>query len=375
MQDFFAFSKKIMEMNDTIREVLRAFGLDVEAKPFGSGHINTTYLVKSEPRCVLQKINTSIFRDPDGVMNNIFAVTEHLRKKILAAGGDPAKGTLTFLPTVTGEKYFRAPNGDCFRLYRFVEDLVSYDIADTPEKFAASAHAFGKFQKMLADFPSDQLAETIPHFHDTGDRLRQFKEAVAQDQSGRAASVQAEIDFVLAREKDTTVVTDAIADGSVPLRVTHNDTKLNNVLLDPETEEGVCVIDLDTVMPGSLLYDYGDSLRFGASTGAEDEQDLSKISFDLTYFEAYTDAFLCELGESITPREIELLPFSAKLLTLECGMRFLADHINGDVYFRIHRENHNLDRARTQFKLVAEIEEKMAEMTAIVEKICKKYGI
>ena len=375
MQEICCIFGKIMDTKYSVQDVLLEFGLEISANTFGSGHINTTYLVESEPRSILQKINTTVFHDPDGVMENIFAVTEHLRRKIAEAGGDPTRETLTFLPTITGAKYFRTPDGDCYRMYRFVENLMSYDTADTPEKFAASAHGFGKFQKMLADFPSEQLHETIPHFHDTKDRLRQFREAVAADKSGRAASVKEEIDFVLARESDVSVVTDALADGSVPLRVTHNDTKLNNVLLDPVTAEAVCVIDLDTVMPGSLLYDYGDSLRFGASTGAEDEVDLSKISFDLTYFEAYTDAFLSELGDTITPREIELLPFSAKLLTLECGMRFLADHINGDVYFRIHRENHNLDRARTQFKLVADIEAKMDEMQAIVAKICKKYGI
>ena len=260
-------------------------------------------------------------------MENIALVTEHLRKKIVEAGGDPNRETLTVIPTVDGKSYYRAEDGACYRLYLFIERAVSYDMAETPEMFAASAHAFGKFQRMLADFPSEKLHETIPHFHDTGDRLRQFREALEKNAAGRADSVKEEISFVLDRASDVTVVTDAIADGSVPLRVTHNDTKLNNVMLDEKTGEGVCVIDLDTVMPGSLLYDYGDSLRFGASTGAEDETDLSKIWFDLTYFEAYTDAFLSEVGASMTKKEVELLPFSAKLLTLECGMRFLADSL------------------------------------------------
>ena len=359
----------------SVQDVLRKFGLDMPLNSYGNGHINSTYIVESDPKCILQRVNTDIFRHPDQVMENIAAVTAHLREKILAAGGDPLRETLTLLPTADGKPYYTAPDGSCFRLYRFIENTVSYDTAETPALFAASARAFGKFQNMLADFPSEKLYETIPHFHDTGDRLKNFRASVAADKSGRAASVKDEIDFVLARANEVTVITDAIADGSVPLRVTHNDTKLNNVMLDPKTGEGVCVIDLDTVMPGSLLYDYGDSLRFGASTGAEDEQDLSKISFDLTYFEAYTDAFLSELADSITPAEVALLPMGAKLMTLECGMRFLADHIDGDTYFRIHRENHNLDRCRTQFKLVADMEEKMNEMKAIVAKCCDKYGI
>lgn len=356
-------------------EVLKHFALDLPTDSYGNGHINRTYIVKSSPRYILQQINTDIFHNVDGVMDNIQAVTEHLRRKILAAGGDPTRETLTLIPTADGKPYYKAPDGNCYRLYLFIEDAVSYESAETPELFAASAHAFGKFQKMLADFPSEKLFETIPNFHNTGDRLRIFREALAANKSGRADSVKEEIAFVLERAEEMTVVTDAIADGSIPLRVTHNDTKLNNVMLDSKTGEGVCVIDLDTVMPGSLLYDYGDSLRFGASTGSEDEQDLSKISFDLTYFEAYTDAFLQELGDSITPREVELLPFSAKLLTLECGMRFLTDHIDGDTYFRIHRENHNLDRCRTQFKLVADMETKMDAMKAIVKKCCQKHGI
>ncbi len=364
-----------MNSNATAQEILCRFDLDLPADVYGNGHINTTYLVESTPRYILQRINTDIFRRPDQVMDNIAAVTDHLRKKIIAEGGNPNRETLTLIPTVDGKPYYEAPNGDCYRLYLFIERAVSYDAAETPEMFAASAHAFGKFQKMLSDFPSEKLYETIPHFHDTGDRLRQFKEAIAADRAGRAASVKDEIDFYLARAAEVTIVTDAIADGSVPLRVTHNDTKLNNVMLDEKTGEGVCVIDLDTVMPGSLLYDYGDSMRFGASSGAEDEIDLSKIWFDLTYFEAYTDAFLCELGESITKREIELLAFSAKLLTMECGMRFLTDYLNGDTYFKIHREHHNLDRTRTHIKLIADMEQKMDQMNAIVAKCCKKYGI
>ena len=353
---------------NNLSEVLKQFAIDVETAPYGNGHINETYVLDTNPRTILQRVNTSIFKNPDYVMENIVAVTAYLREKIVAAGGDPMRETLTVVPTVDGKPYYLAPDGGAYRMYYFIEGAKSFDRADTPELFAASAHGFGKFQKMLADFPADTLHEVIEKFHDTGDRLRQFREALEKNASGRADAVRPEIDFVLSRADCVTRITDAIADGSVPLRVTHNDTKLNNVMLDEVTNEPVCVIDLDTVMPGSMLYDFGDALRFGASTGSEDETDLSKIEFDLTYFEAFTKAFLEEVGDSITPKERELLPFSAILMTLECGMRFLADHINGDIYFRIHRENHNLDRARTQFKLVADMEKKMDQMMAIVAK-------
>ena len=355
-------------MKTDLNEILRNFAIDVETAPYGNGHINDTYLVEGTPKTILQRINTSIFKRPDHVMENIAAVTAHLRKKIIAAGGDPLRETLTLVPTVDGKTFYTAPDGSAYRMYHFIQNAKSFDQADTPELFAASAHAFGKFQRMLADFPAHTLHEVIPNFHDTGDRLRQFREALEKNAAGRAASVQEEIQFVLDHADCVTKVTDAIADGSIPLRVTHNDTKLNNVMLDEVTREGVCVIDLDTVMPGSLLYDFGDALRFGASTGAEDETDLSKIEFDLTYFEAFTKAFLEEVGDDMTARERELLAFSALLLTLECGIRFLTDYLNGDTYFRIHREHHNLDRCRTQFKLVADMEKKMAQMNAIVAK-------
>ena len=358
-----------------VTEILAQFGIDLPAKPFGNGHINTTYRVGDPPQYILQKINTDVFRDPATLMENLVAVTGYLREKIASEGEDPSRRTLTFLPAKNGEYFYRTSEGECWRVYRFIGGARSYENAETPALFAESARAFGHFQKLLSDFPAEQLHEIIPHFHDTGDRLRQLREAIAENRSGRAGDVQKEIAFCMERAGTVNCITSAIAEGSVPLRVTHNDTKLNNVLLDDETGKGICVIDLDTIMPGSLLYDYGDSLRFGASTGAEDERDLSKISFDLTYFEAYTDAFLAELGESIRPREVELLPMSARLMTFECGIRFLADHINGDVYFRIHREGQNLDRARTQFCLVEDMERKDAEMRAIVARVCGKYGI
>ena len=368
-KSFLAFSDKKMKDINFASDILRHYDLDHISTPYGNGHINSTYLVGTSPRFILQRINTDIFRDPDGVMENILAVTSFLRAKIVAAGGDPMRETLTVIPTTDNHSYYRTPDGDCYRVYLFIENAVSIDSAPSPEVFAESARAFGKFQRMLSDFPAEKLHETIPHFHDTPDRLRIFRETLAKDPVGRAASVEPEIRFALDRAAEMGIITDAIADGSVPLRVTHNDTKLNNVMLDAKTGKGICVIDLDTVMPGSMLYDYGDSLRFGASTAAEDERDLDKVSFDLNYFRAYTKAYLEALGDSVTPRELELLPFAAKLMTLECGMRFLTDHIDGDHYFRIHRENHNLDRCRTQFRLVADMERKADEMSRIVAEL------
>lgn len=351
-----------------LQEILKQYGVSAPALPFGNGHINNTYLVNSTPRLTLQRINTNVFRKPEEVMENIEAVTSFLREKIERMGEDPSRRTLRVVRTLDGSLFYRTPEGDAYRMYEYVEDTVTPEEAPSPTAFAESARAFGAFQNLLSDFPAERLHETIPHFHDTPDRYRQFREALSEDRAHRAGTVQEEIDFVLSHEKYASVITDAIADGTVPLRVTHNDTKLNNVLLDKTTLKGICVIDLDTVMPGSLLYDFGDALRFGASTAAEDEQDLSRVHFDPEKFEIFTAAFLGEVGGRLTPRERELLPMSVLLMTLECGSRFLADHLNGDVYFRIHRENQNLDRARTQFRLVAEIEQCLPQLAEIVAK-------
>ena len=228
--------------------------------------------------------------------------------------------------------------------------------------------ASGDSQQLLADYPAATLHETIKNFHNTVDRFHNFLKAVEEDVVGRAKDVQAEIEFVKAREADCHIICDALANGEIPLRVTHNDTKLNNVMIDNKTGKGLCVIDLDTVMPGSALYDYGDSIRFGASTAAEDEQNLDLVSCDMNLFEIYTKGYTEGCAGSLTEKEIRLMPMGAKLMTLECGMRFLTDHLQNDIYFKIHRENHNLDRARTQFKLVADMEAKWDQMNAIVEK-------
>ncbi len=350
--------------------ILKQFGIELPAKPFGNGHINSTFQVGNPPKYVLQKINTSVFSDPDGLMENIMSVTSFLRARIAEEGGDPERETLTFLPTIDGNHYYRDEAGNAWRVYRFIGDARSYESA-TPALFADSARAFARFQRMLSSFPADTLHETIPLFHDTGARLRQLKEAISENRSGRAHLAQAEIDFALSRKSVTGVITESIRKGDIPLRVTHNDTKLNNVLFDDLTGKALCVIDLDTVMPGSLLYDFGDAIRFGASTAAEDETDLSKVHFDLNLFRVYTEAYLEVLSDRITSRETDLLVTGAKLITLEIGMRFLADFLNGDVYFRTTRELHNLDRARTQFKLVSEMEQSEGLMNRVVRTICQ----
>ena len=355
-------------MNKTIEDVLQHFGLNCDAEPFGNGHINDTYITLTDPHYVVQRINKNVFVHPDQVMENIIGVTEHIAEKVKAEGGDPTRETIKMLRANDGKPYYKNADGEYFRAYKYVDHVISYDTVDDNSQLYEAARAFGKFQNMLADYPAEKLYETIVDFHNTVARYGQFKEALANNKSGRAELVPDEIKFVLDREKDAGVVVDALASGKIPLRVTHNDTKLNNVLIDEETGKGLCVIDLDTVMPGSLLYDYGDALRFGASSGAEDEKDLSKIWFCVDKFEAFTRGFI-EALPSITDAELDLLPFSIKLMTLECGSRFLADYLNGDVYFKTKYPEHNLDRARTQFKLVYEIEEKMDELKKIVHEI------
>lgn len=354
-----------MENND-ISALLSLYGANDKAVPFGNGHINNTYIVGD---LVIQRINTSVFADYRGLMHNIEAVTAHLKKKIAASGGDPERETLTIVHTLDGRSYVETKDG-VFRAYKLIRRATSYDTV-TPELFFEAGKGFGHFQTMLSDYPADSLVETIPNFHNTRSRFEDFKKAVALDPKNRAKDVADEIAFVLDREKDVDLVIDMIRSGDLPLRVTHNDTKLNNVLIDDESGRALCVIDLDTVMPGSLLFDYGDALRYGAATAAEDERDLDKVGFDLSRFEAFTRGFIEGIEGSCTDKETELMPFSVKLMTLECGMRFLADHLLGDTYFKTSREGHNLDRARTQFKIVSEVERLEGEMKTIVDRIVK----
>ena len=356
-------------------KICAEFGLKgklTEAGPYGFGHINSTSCLAVEnegkrTRYILQRINTSIFTDVDGLMNNIHLVTEHIRKKN-AGSPDEDRCTLTVIPTAEGKLYYDDGEGNIYRLYLFVEDTVALQAVEAPEQLCTLGAAFGNFQNQLADFDASKLVESIKNFHNTADRYRLFEEAVEKNIAGRADSVKEEIEFVRARKADTSVLVDLLNEGKLPLRVTHNDTKLNNILFDEKDLRAVCVIDLDTVMPGLVHYDFGDSIRFGASTGAEDEKDLSKIEMSLELFENYVKGFLSTCGSKLNDEEIKQLPFSAKLLTLECGIRFLTDYLNGDTYFKIHRPEHNLDRCRTQFKLVSDMESKMDKMAEIVSK-------
>lgn len=336
---------------------------------YGSGHINATYLVESEKRYILQRINTNIFKDVDALMENISGVTSYLCEEIKKRNGDCMRETLQVIPTRSGAPYYRDEEGNCYRMYHFITDATSYDAVEIPQDFYESAVAFGNFQALLADYPAETLNETIPDFHNTGKRYADFCKAVSEDVCGRAKEVAEEIAFVNAYAKVVTTITELLEKKELPLRVTHNDTKLNNVMLDDKTRTGICVIDLDTVMPGSSLYDFGDAIRFGANTAAEDEQDLSKVSLDLELFESYAKGFVEGSKGRLTKLEKELLPMGAKLMTLECGMRFLADYLQGDIYFRTHREKHNLDRCRTQFALIRDMEKKWSEMEEIVSKL------
>ncbi|MCM1136406.1 MAG: aminoglycoside phosphotransferase family protein [Clostridium sp.] len=365
--------------DDIIKDAISQFATEGVLKkmcPYGNGHINDTFLLTYETpngrqkQYILQRINHTIFKAPRQLMENLVNVTEYLRKIIIANGGDPDREMRNVVKTKSGENYYEDADDNFWRVLLFIENTLCLEQVESKKDFYDSAVAFGNFQRLLADFPAETLHETIPNFHNTPSRFQDFTAAVQRDKLGRAKLAEKEIAFALEREKDSSLLTDLLAAGKLPLRVTHNDTKLNNILFDADTKKALCVIDLDTVMPGLSLYDFGDSIRFGASTGAEDEQDLSKVELDLELFEAFTMGFLEGCGGSLTDLEIEMLPTGAKLMTYECGLRFLADFLDGDVYFKIHREGHNLDRARTQFKLVADMEKKWEDMAAIVHK-CK----
>ncbi len=373
-----------MTNSTNLLEIIDAFpkfGKYIGYKPVTDGHINDTYIVEYERgnndvvSYLLQRINTNVFKNPVELMENVCGVTSFLREKIKNNGGDPERETLTVYSAKDGKNYYMASDGGCWRMYNYVEDTFTVNELTNAEDFRNAALSFGNFQNLLADYPIDTLYDTIPNFHNTPSRFEDFKTAVETNASGRKDNALAEIEFAFAREKDCSVITDLLGTEKVPVRVTHNDTKLNNVLFDKNTKKGICVVDLDTVMPGSALYDFGDSIRFGANTAAEDEKDLSRVSLSLEYFRAYVDGYLETAGESLTETEIDLLPFAAKLLTFECGMRFLGDYINGDVYFKIEYPEHNLVRARTQFKLVEDMERKFDEMTKIVNEIksAKKF--
>ena len=340
----------------------------VSAESFGCGHINDTFLIETDAgeKYILQQINTSVFKNPDALMGNIVSVTEFLKKKIIAEGGDPTRETLNVVLTRDGKNHISF-DGSAWRVYTFIDDSVTLQTCETPDEFYASACGFGHFQKLLADFPAHTLFESIPDFHNTKKRFKAFEEAVEADILGRASKVAREIEFVRKRKDFAKILVEMQKNGELPLRVTHNDTKLNNVMLTKELKP-LAVVDLDTVMPGLSVNDFGDSIRFGATKAAEDETDLSKVIFEVELFECYAKGFLEECGEMLTEREKEMLPVGAMMMTFECGMRFLTDYLNGDTYFKIQRKNHNLDRCRTQFRLLEQMEEKRKELDSIIKK-------
>lgn len=362
-------------MNPRLAAILENFKLPgklLEVLPHKVGHIHDTYIAtfrrsgEETQRYLVQRVNDHVFERPEALMANIQRVTAHLREKIAAAGGDPQRETLSLIPTQRGRSFYKNAQGEYWRAYTFIENTQSYEKIRDLDHVYQVARAFGRFQGLLRDFPPSALHETIPDFHHTPKRLAAFLAVAAKDPHNRAQFAQEEMAFVKERGEEAPILTDLIAHGDLPLRVTHNDTKFNNVLIDDATGEGVCVVDLDTVMPGLALYDFGDAVRSGANPAPESERDLSKVGIDLARFEAFVHGYLDAAGDFLTPLEVSLLPFSAKLMTFECGVRFLTDYLAGDVYFKTDRENHNLDRARTQFKMVADMERKFEEMGEIV---------
>ena len=359
----------------SIENIVNEFEVEgkvVEYVPFGNGHINETKLVTMDNgvQYVLQRINKNVFKRPDLLMENYVGVTKFIRKKIEEMGGDPLREVLNAIYTKDGKPYTIDEEGQYWRLLVYVTESMSYDKVERPEQFYDSAVSFGDFQYMLRDYPAETLHETIVNFHNTPDRFRQLTEAIENDAKGRLAEVAAEVEFARARQEFAGTLERAHAEGKLPLRVTHNDTKLNNILFDSNTGKALCVVDLDTIMPGYSVNDFGDSIRFGATTALEDETDLSKVNFDISLYELYVKGFIEGAKGGLTEGELEMLPIGAIMMTFECGMRFLADYLNGDTYFRIHRPSHNLDRCRNQFKLVADMEAQLDQMKAIVKKYC-----
>lgn len=363
-------------IKDKLRKIGRNFELHGDftfAIPYGSGHINDTYAVEYNQggtfvRYIFQRINHNIFKQPEQLMDNISRVTGHIRHK-LDDRCDRTRHTLTVINATTGKPFYRDPEGNYWRVYVFVEKALSYDVIETPEQAFQTARAFGEFQHDLVDLPGPRLHETIPNFHNTPWRYEMLEQAIAADPAGRAASCRREIDFALARKADASRLIELMRAGIIPERITHNDTKLNNVLIDNITGEGICVIDLDTVMPGLVHYDFGDMVRTSTSPAAEDEKDLSKVVMQFNMFEALLRGYLATAGSFLNPEERRQLPFSGKLITLEIGVRFLTDYLQGDVYFKTKRPEHNLDRCRTQFKLVESIENQFEQMMKILDAI------
>lgn len=345
-------------------------GAPVEYRECKTGHINSTFFVTTDSGCkyVIQKINKNVFKKPDEVMANICGVTEYLKKLIVKNGGDPERETLTVILSKDGKAYYVDEDGEYWRTYLCIRDAKTEDSADSEELFELVGEAFGNFQYMLSGYDASALYEAIPNFHNTKNRFANFVKALEENKSKRAHKCENEIAFVKDREAKCSLIVDCIEQGRIPLRVTHNDTKLNNIMLDSKSGKPLAVIDLDTVMPGSLLYDFGDAIRFGASSAAEDETDLDKVFVKCEMFDAFAKGYIRGLNGSATEEEIKMLPVGAYMITFENGIRFLTDYLDGDNYFRTEYPDHNLDRARNQFKLVADMETKEEVLNEIISK-------
>lgn len=366
------------ETRKAIASIADQFAIEGEfsaGEEIQSGHINSTYRIQYETsdgstsRYILQRINEKVFKDPMAVMRNVECVTRHINWKVLRVKKDLGGQTLNLYPGRGGKFWVAGPNGGIWRCYNCIEGCNTYDIVENTRQAFQAARAFGSFQDLVSDLPAGEIEETIPDFHHTRKRYQRLMEVAAADPLGRAGNVAAELDFVRDFENEIDTILDGLADGSIPGRITHNDTKINNVMIDGATDEAVCVIDLDTVMPGSVLYDFGDLVRTAVSPAAEDEIDLDRVEMRMPIFEALVEGYLDSTKDFLTDSEVRLLAFSAKLITLEIGLRFLTDHLEGDRYFKTQRPNHNLDRCRTQLALVARFDEKMPDMEAFVRKV------
>lgn len=362
-----------MKEAQDIIQFFRIPGEILNFQPMNSGHINTTSKVSVVDNgkikfYTVQAINTNVFKNPEGVMSNIVKVTTHIKKKIESAGGNTTRGVLTVIMTKDDKPFYIDEEGTYWRIYRYIDKCHTQNKVEDPKTLYNAGLGFGNFQNQLADFPKEDLFETIVDFHNTPVRYKQLLDAIKNDPEDRVKECQEEIKFFEDRVDELGRLTSLEAEGKLPLRVTHNDTKFNNILIDDATNEAISVIDLDTVMPGLVTSDFGDAIRFATNTAAEDETDLSKIGISLELFDAFAKGFLKALDGKLNDTEMDNLAWGAKIMTMECGMRFLADYINGDVYFKIHREKHNLDRARNQIALAKSMEENFDKMQEIIKK-------
>jgi hypothetical protein len=363
---------------ETIAKQFQIEGRFLDAKQYGTGHVNDTYLVtighnSSLARYIFQKINKNIFKNVDELMENIVRVTVHIQNKLQKEGiSDVSRRVLTVIPTRNNCSYYTDTKGDCWRAYFFIENARTYDVPESTDRIYQAARAFGLFQKMLVDLPGPPLNETIPDFHNGSKRFEQFRRALQADTCNRAKDAKAEIDFLIRHSTVFDVLSALVKQGRLPVRTAHNDTKVNNVMLDEKTGRGLCIVDLDTVMPGLSLYDFGDIVRTAVSPVSEDERDISKVFVDMQRFEAIAAGYLSTAADFLNDTESEHLVFGGKLITLEQLARFLTDYLMGDVYYKTNREKHNLDRCRTQLKLVRSITEQQEQMNHLVERIIKK---